>query len=99
MFLSEARELTPTNFWSHKYAGHTDEGTKDLELLIPGKVFNNPKPVRLVRRMIEHTCNSPGDIVLDFFAGSGVTAQGGNRVESGRPRHSQIHRRAIAGTG
>ena len=75
MFLSEARRLTPTNFWAHDYAGHTDEGTKDLESLIPGKVFDNPKPVRLIRRMLEHACNGPGDIVLDFFAGSCVTAQ------------------------
>ncbi len=75
MFLSEARGLTPTNFWAHDYAGNTDEGTKDLETLIPGKVFNNPKPVRLIRRMLEHACNGPGDIVLDFFAGSCVTAQ------------------------
>ncbi len=75
MFLSEARELTPTNFWTHGYAGHTDEGTKNLESLIPGKVFNNPKPVRLIRRMLEHACNGPGDIVLDFFAGSCVTGQ------------------------
>ena len=75
MFLSEARGLTPTNFWAHDYAGHTDEGTRDLEALIPGKVFNNPKPVQLVRRMLEHACYGPGDIVLDFFAGSSVTAQ------------------------
>ena len=75
MFLSEARGLTPTNFWAHDYAGHTDEGTRDLEALIPGKVFNNPKPVRLIHRMLEHACNGPGDIVLDFFAGSCVTAQ------------------------
>jgi len=75
MFLSEARGLTPTNFWAHDYAGNTDEGTRDLETLIPGKVFNNPKPVRLIRRMLEHACNGPGDIVLDFFAGSCVTAQ------------------------
>ena len=75
MFLSEARGLTPTNFWAHDYAGHTDEGTRDLEALIPGKVFNNPKPVQLVRRMLEHACNGPGDIVMDFFAGSCVTAQ------------------------
>lgn len=75
MFLSEARGLTPTNFWPHDYAGHTDEGTRDLEAIIPGKVFNNPKPVQLVRRMLEHACNGPGDIVLDFFAGSCVTAQ------------------------
>ena len=75
MHLSEARGLTPTNFWAHDYAGHTDEGTRDLDALIPGKVFNNPKPVRLVRRMLEHACSGPGDIVLDFFAGSCVTAQ------------------------
>ena len=75
MFLSEARGLTPTNFWAHDYAGHTDEGTRDLEALIPGKVFNNPKPVQLVRRMLEHACNGPGEIVMDFFAGSCVTAQ------------------------
>ena len=75
MFLSEARGLTPTNFWAHDYAGHTDEGTRDLEALIPGKVFNNPKPVRLIKRAIEHACNGPNDIVLDFFAGSSVTAQ------------------------
>lgn len=75
MFLSEARGLTPTNFWPHDYAGHTDEGTRDLEALIPGKVFNNPKPVQLVRRAIEHACNGPGNIVLDFFAGSCGTAQ------------------------
>ena len=88
MFLSEARGLTPINFWAHDYAGHTDEGTRDLESLIPGKIFNNPKPVRLVRRMLEHACNGPNDIVLDFFAGSCATAQatielniedGGNR--------------------
>lgn len=75
MFLSEARGLTPTNFWPHDYAGHTDEGTRDLEVLIPGKVFNNPKPVQLIRRAIDHACNAPGDIILDFFAGSCATAQ------------------------
>lgn len=75
MFLSEARGLTPVNFWPHEYAGHTDEGTRDLETLIPGKVFNNPKPVQLIRRVIEHACNGPNEIVLDFFAGSGATAQ------------------------
>jgi adenine-specific DNA-methyltransferase len=75
MFLSEARGLTPTNFWAHDYAGHTDEGTRDLEELVPGKVFNNPKPVQLIRRAIEHVGNGPSDIILDFFAGSCATAQ------------------------
>ena len=74
MFLSEVRGLTPTNFWGHEYAGHTDEGTRDLAALIDGKVFNNPKPVKLMRRVLEHATD-PTSIVLDFFAGTGTMAQ------------------------
>ena len=74
MYLSEARGLTPINFWAHEYAGNTDEGSRDLASLIPEKVFDNPKPVKLIKRAIEHGCDEDS-IVLDFFAGSGVTAQ------------------------
>ena len=74
MFLSQARGLTPTNFWSHEYAGHTDEGTRDLGALLPGKVFDNPKPVRLMKRVLEHATDK-SSLVLDFFAGSGTMAQ------------------------
>ena len=74
MFLSEVRGLTPTDFWSHEYAGHTDEGTRDLAALIDGKVFNNPKPVKLMRRVLEHA-TGPSSVVLDFFAGTGTMAQ------------------------
>ena len=74
MFLAEVRGLTPTDFWSHEYAGHTDEGTRDLAALIGGKVFNNPKPVKLMRRVLEHA-SAPSSVVLDFFAGSGTMAQ------------------------
>lgn len=74
MFLSEARGLTPINFWSYEYAGNTDEGTRDLISLFDEKVFDNPKPVKLIKRVIEHGCDDDG-IVLDFFAGSCVTAQ------------------------
>jgi adenine-specific DNA-methyltransferase len=73
MFLSEARGLTPINFWSHEYAGNTDQGTAMLESLMGGKVFNNPKPVSLLVRVLEHSVAS-NDIVLDFFSGSGTTA-------------------------
>jgi adenine-specific DNA-methyltransferase len=74
MFLSEARGLTPINFWDHEYAGNTDQGTLDLEKLMPGKLFNNPKPVQLIKRVLEHATD-PDALVLDFFAGSGTTAQ------------------------
>ncbi len=74
MFLSEARGLTPINFWSHEYAGNTDQGTLELAELMEGKVFSNPKPVKLLKRVLEHS-TGPNDLVLDFFAGSGTTAQ------------------------
>jgi len=89
MFLSEARGLTPINFWDHEYAGNTDNGTSDLQEVIAGKVFENPKPVKLIYRILEHCTNlDKDDIILDSFAGSGTTAHavlcknrddGGNR--------------------
>lgn len=74
MFLSEARGMTPIDFWSHDYAGNTDDGTKELAGLMSAKVFNNPKPTRLIRRIIEHACG-PDAVVVDFFGGSGTTAE------------------------
>ncbi|KKK78225.1 hypothetical protein LCGC14_2845700, partial [marine sediment metagenome] len=73
MYLSEARNLTPINFWGHEYAGNTDDGTKELNNLMGTKVFDNPKPSLLVKRVLEHVSNSES-IILDFFSGSGTTA-------------------------
>ncbi|CAJ0804978.1 site-specific DNA-methyltransferase [Ralstonia thomasii] len=62
-------------------------GTGDFEKLFGGKYFPFPKSVELVRRFIE-VGSRDDDIILDFFAGSGTTAQavfqmnaedGGNR--------------------
>lgn len=72
MFLSEARDITPVNFWDHKFAGNTDDGTKDLQELFEEKVFDNPKPLQLIERIIEHGSDKDSTI-LDFFAGSGTT--------------------------
>ena len=73
MFLSEARGLTPVNFWDHEYAGNTDNGTAELQKLMGGKIFDNPKPSTLIYRCLEHGTNK-NDVVIDFFAGSGTTA-------------------------
>lgn len=74
-FLSEVREgMTPINFWSHQYAGHTDQANTEIKNIFEIKVFDTPKPSLLVKRMMEHCCDS-SDIVLDFFAGSGTTGQ------------------------
>ncbi|MCI7485772.1 MAG: site-specific DNA-methyltransferase [Helicobacter sp.] len=38
------------------------------------KIFENPKPIGLLKRICEIS-TKPDDIILDFFAGSGTTAQ------------------------
>lgn len=75
-FLNEVRQgMTPINFWSYEFAGHTDAANQELKELLGDKVFDTPKPTRLVQRMIQLAVSSGEDCtVLDFFAGSGTTA-------------------------
>ena len=51
-------------------------GANELRKLFPEmkKVFTNPKPTFLLEKLISYCCNGDG-IILDFFAGSGTTAQ------------------------
>jgi adenine-specific DNA-methyltransferase len=52
-------------------------GAYDLKEDFPseGKVFSNPKPVRLFTTFFPFLLKRDGDVVLDFFAGSGATAK------------------------
>ena len=61
--------------WSRDIVGSNEDATKEVEALFerPG-VFEGPKPTKLIRRIIQiATKPDRGDIVLDFFAGSGTT--------------------------
>lgn len=64
-----------------------DNSRKDISKLFDNKVFEYSKPVSLIKKLTS-TGSNPGDIILDFFAGSGTTAHavmdlnkedGGNR--------------------
>lgn len=74
-FLSEVRQgMTPINLWTHEYAGHTDQANAEIKAIFGDKVFDTPKPVQLIQRMLElSTDPNDSQIVLDFFAGSGTT--------------------------
>jgi len=52
-------------------------GSYDLKEDFPedGKVFSNPKPVRLLNSFFPLLLKKDNEIVLDFFAGSGATAK------------------------
>jgi adenine-specific DNA-methyltransferase len=73
-YLADVGErVTPTTLWLHTEVGNTHEGNTELKDLGLGGVFNNPKPTRLIRRVLQ-LFTGPDDLVLDFFAGSGSTA-------------------------
>ncbi|MFK0073722.1 site-specific DNA-methyltransferase [Arthrobacter woluwensis] len=54
----------------------SEQGRKDLERLGLGGAFDYPKPVDFVQQLVRAaTSPTGGDLVLDFFAGSGTTAE------------------------
>lgn len=50
-------------------------GANELRTIFPEmkKAFTNPKPTQLLEKLISYSCDGQG-IILDFFAGSGTTA-------------------------
>lgn len=48
--------------------------TDEVQQIFGGRAFNFPKPVRLIRSLVEAVVDKD-DLVLDFFAGSATTAQ------------------------
>lgn len=64
-----------TNWWEHEQFGH-NQGANDCmtELFGVKNVFSNPKPVELIRGLIQISNVKENDIVLDFFSGSATSA-------------------------
>ena len=72
-YLAESVGQIAWSWWPNSEVGHNQEAKKELiEILGAVNVFDTPKPVRLIRRIIELSTNK-NDIVLDSFAGSGTT--------------------------
>jgi type III restriction-modification system enzyme mod len=53
--------------------GTSGAATDELLSLFKQNVFETPKPIKLIKYLIEIGSN-PNDLILDFFAGSGTTA-------------------------
>ena len=90
--MTEIREgVVPQTLWKWEAVGSTRHSKQELSDIFAAEsgyeLFGTPKPVSLMERIVR-IATKPGDIVLDFFAGSGTTAQavlnlnkedGGNR--------------------
>jgi adenine-specific DNA-methyltransferase len=71
---AKERGLVPESIWFAEDVGTNETAKNLLKELFDGKsVFDTPKPVDLVKRVLELSSNSDS-IVMDFFAGAAVTA-------------------------
>ncbi|MCY4632348.1 MAG: site-specific DNA-methyltransferase [bacterium] len=75
-YLSDVQEGQPPNaILDPEIVGYNASGTRMLrDIFGTGGVFPQPKPVELIRYLVE-LLRDPNAIVLDSFAGSGTTAQ------------------------
>ena len=75
-FLSELKYegMAPTSILFYKDVGHSQEGAKEVTQLFDAGVFDGPKPVRLLTRLLTLANLKQDSIVLDFFSGSAATA-------------------------
>lgn len=74
-YLSESGTVRSWTWWPNTEVGHNQEARKELNALFGAERAKgmSPKPEYLLHRIINLVTN-PGDIVIDFFAGSGTTA-------------------------
>ena len=69
---------TPRSIFTTNYVvddnGTTSTGSEDVYKYFHKDIFSNPKPVSLINFLLGFGLQ-PGDLVLDFFSGSGTTAE------------------------
>lgn len=75
-YLSDVQQgMTPITIMKYTEVGHNQEGRQELKSLFGGEgVFDGPKPVRLIKRLMEIANLNSDSIVMDFFGGSSSTA-------------------------
>jgi adenine-specific DNA-methyltransferase len=78
-FLSEVQEgMVAKTLWHREEVGDNQEAKQEMKALLSGLevVFDTPKPIRLLKRMLHLATKSNEEaLVLDFFAGSCSLAQ------------------------
>ena len=85
IFPTDENEIIPSNLMDD--VGTTRSAQAELDNIMNGKFFDNPKPTGLIKKIISISADK-NSVILDFFSGSGTTVHavaelnaedGGNR--------------------
>lgn len=68
--------VAASTYLQSEVVGMTQDGTKEITAIFGKKQFNFPKPSMLIKYLVHiATVKNTNAMILDFFAGSGTTAQ------------------------
>lgn len=89
--------LVPVTLFTRAFAGDNALASAEMAALFGrGRPATYPKPTRLIQRILQIATETDGrPTVLDFFAGSGTTAQAvlnQNRADGGRRRYVLVEK-------
>ena len=90
-YLKEIKDgVVPVDYWLHQFAGTNAESKTETRDLLGDDVLGlTPKPVRLLKRIIQMNSSQDG-IVCDYFAGSGTTGEAvirQNQLDQGKRKY------------
>ena len=89
-YLCDMEGLPPSSLWVDlNVTGHNRQAKYELLSLMPENVFDTPKPTKLIKYIISMVQNNDSAIIMDFFSGSGTTADAVMQLnsEDGGHRH------------
>ena len=91
-FLTELKYdgMAPTSIMFYKDVGHSQEGAKEVTNIMDAGVFDGPKPVRLLTRLLILANLKDDSVVLDFFSGSGTTAHALMQYNAENSKHCKF---------
>ncbi len=91
-FLTELKYdgMAPTSIMFYKDVGHSQEGAKEVTNIMDAGVFDGPKPVRLLIRLLTLANLKNDSVVLDFFSGSGTTAHALMQYNAENSKHCKF---------
>lgn len=82
--------MAPTSIMFYKDVGHSQEGAKEVTALMEAGVFDGPKPVRLLIRLLTLANLEDDSIILDFFSGSATTAHALMQFNTEKSKHCKF---------
>ena len=71
-YMERTKAISSLEFVENEFSN--DNSKKNLLQIFKTKVFDYSKPVSLIKKLVQYT-TTDGDLIIDFFSGSGTTAQ------------------------